>query len=126
MSLGMGKFYFITGTGTDLAKKPLFSLDYSTSEGGTGHVGVMCHKQPALEKAVRDVMANNQFSHLRTGSTLQSIEEDEDWVYVQYTNTEGQLKRLKARFLVGSDGKTGYVRKKYLEPKGVVMERCEG
>ncbi len=122
----MGKFYFITGTGTDLAKKPLFSLDYSTSEGGTGHVGVMCHKQPALEKAVRDVMANNQFSHLRTGSTLQSIEEDEDWVYVQYTNTEGQLKRLKARFLVGSDGKTGYVRKKYLEPKGVVMERCEG
>ena len=122
----MEKFNFITGTGTDLAKKPLFSLDYSTSEGGTGHVGVMCHKQPALEKAVRDVMANNHFSDLRTGSTLHSIEEDEDWVYVQYSNTEGQCKRLKARFLVGSDGKTGYVRKKYLEPKGVVMERCEG
>ena len=26
--------------------------------------------------------------------------------------------------MVGADGKTGYTRKKYLEPKGIIMEQC--
>lgn len=93
------------------------------SEGGTGHPGFMSHKQPVLEKYIRQSMAENGHSHLRVQSTVLSISEDEDWVYVSYTNRDGQERRIKSRFLVGADGKTGFTRKRYLEPQGVYMER---
>ena len=105
----MHKFDFVSGTGHDLMKKPLLTMDYGTTEGGTGHVGFICHKQPALEKAIR-----------------QAVSEDEDQVYVEYDDANGDRRHLQARFLVGADGKTGFVRKRYLEPKGILMERCEG
>ena len=55
-----------------------------------------------------------------------AINEDDDHVYVDYDDGDGQRRKLRAAFLVGTDGKTGYVRKKYLEPKGILMERCKG
>lgn len=122
----MQRFNFVSGTGSDLYKKPLTAIDYNTSEGGTGHVGFICHKQPALERAIRDVIATNEFSELRTRSTILAIEEDANHVYVQYSDADRHTRRLQAPFLVGADGKTGFVRKKYLEAKGVYMERCEG
>ncbi|KAK6442808.1 hypothetical protein LTR95_000967 [Oleoguttula sp. CCFEE 5521] len=106
-------FHFISGTGHDF-------------EGGTGHVGFVFHKQPELERAIRDVIAQSPFSELRSEATLTSITEDADTVIVEYIDRSGSTVRMRAPFLVGSDGKTGYVRKKYLEPKGIVMERCEG
>ena len=93
------------------------------SEGGTGHPGFMSHKQPVLEKHIRQSMAENGHSHLRVQSTVLSISEDEDWVYVSYTNKDGQERRIRSRFLVGADGKTGFTRKRYLEPQGIYMER---
>lgn len=51
------------------------------------------------------------------------IEEDGYWTYCTYTDARGALRRLRARFFVGTDGKTGYTRKHYLEPKGVHMDR---
>lgn len=122
----MQRFNFVSGTGNDLYKKPLTAIDYNTSEGGTGHVGFICHKQPALERTIRDVIATNEFSELRTRSTILAIEEDANHVYVQYSDADRHTRRLQASFLVGADGKTGFVRKKYLEAKGVSMERCEG
>ncbi len=98
-------------------------MNYKTTEGGTGHVGFICHKQPAMEKAIRDEIGKTPFSEIRTESTVVGVSEDEDSVYVDYTDSQGRVRRLKSSFLVGADGKTGYVRKKYLEPKGVVMEK---
>lgn len=83
----------------------------------------MSHKQPVLEKHIRQSMAENGHSHLRVQSTVLSISEDEDWVYVSYTNKDGQERRIRSRFLVGADGKTGFTRKRYLEPQGIYMER---
>jgi 2-polyprenyl-6-methoxyphenol hydroxylase-like FAD-dependent oxidoreductase len=56
---------------------------------------------------------------------LSSISEDEDWVYATYKDGTGVEKQIRAKFLVGADGKTGYTRKKYLEPKGVFMQWAE-
>lgn len=123
---GMQKFHFISGTDKDLSKRPLLSFDYNTSEGGTGHVGFICHKQPALEKAIRDTIAVNTYSQLRSRSTVNAISEDDNSVTVHYSDAKGQQQSIQAAFLVGADGKTGYVRKKYLEPKGIRMDRCEG
>ena len=93
------------------------------SDGGTGHVGIISHRQPVLEKYLRSVTANQDCSQLRSSSTVTQIEEDEDWVYCQYADDTGTQKMIRTKFLVGADGKTGYTRKMYLEQKGVMMEQ---
>ena len=122
----MQRFNFISGRDADLSKPPMISVDYNTSEGGTGHVGFICHKQPALEKVIRQAISANPHSQLKSKSTVTAISEGENRVCVQYIDANGQQRSIQAPFLVGADGKTGYVRKKYLEPKGVTMDRCEG
>ncbi len=78
-----------------------------------------------MERCLRDVIAKQPTSEIRSGSTVQSISEDENYVYVTYANTQGEEKKLRGKFLVGADGKTGYTRKHYLEPKGINMEKSE-
>jgi 2-polyprenyl-6-methoxyphenol hydroxylase-like FAD-dependent oxidoreductase len=119
----MGIFNFIGGVHNDLRQKPFMVLDYGTSEGGTGHVGFICHKQPVLEKHIRRVLDDMPTSQLRQGCTLTNISEDVDWVYAKYRSQDQVEHNIRGRFLVGSDGKTGFTRKKYLEPKGIVMEQ---
>ncbi|KAG4441837.1 hypothetical protein IFR05_002701 [Cadophora sp. M221] len=48
----------------------------------------------------------------------------EDWVYCEYEESNGARKIIRSKFLVGCDGKRGYTRKMYLEPKGVIMEQA--
>ena len=74
-----------------------------------------------LEKHIRQAMADSGFSELRVNSTITEISEDQDWVYATYTDKDGTRHCTRARFLVGADGKTGFTRKQYLEPKGIRM-----
>ena len=117
---------FISGTDTDLMKPPFFSFKLSTSDGGTGHVGLIFHKQPELERAIRDAILQCPCSELRTNTTLSSISENTQGIQVEYVDQNGAKKQLRASFLVGADGKTGFVRKRYLEPRGVLLERVPG
>ncbi|GKZ95774.1 hypothetical protein AnigIFM59636_009782 [Aspergillus niger] len=119
----MGKFNFISGSSTNLSKEAFIAMDYNTTAGGTGHVGYICHKQPALEKKLRDTMRAYASCSLRSGSTVIDLDEDDSWTYCIYRDAEGMERRIRARFFVGSDGKTGFTRKQYLEKKGVFMER---
>ncbi|TVY68679.1 3-(3-hydroxy-phenyl)propionate/3-hydroxycinnamic acid hydroxylase [Lachnellula suecica] len=89
--------------------------------GGTSHPGVVFHKQPAMERGLREVISSQPESEVRTGSTVISIEETKDSVVVTY-KVSGETKRIRGKFLVGADGKTGFTRKNYLEPKGIIME----
>jgi 2-polyprenyl-6-methoxyphenol hydroxylase-like FAD-dependent oxidoreductase len=142
----MGYFNFVSSP-NDLNETPFLRFNYKTVslfivfsilnsmaylifvylqiEGGTGHPGFICHKQPVMERCLRDVIAKQPTSEIRSGSTVQSISEDENYVYVMYTNAQGEEKKLRGKFLVGADGKTGYTRKHYLEPKGIKMEKSE-
>lgn len=63
------------------------------------------------------------YCSLRCGSAIVDIKEDDDWVYCTYHNVDGKDHKVRARYLVGADGKTGYTRKQYLEPRGVMMEK---
>jgi 2-polyprenyl-6-methoxyphenol hydroxylase-like FAD-dependent oxidoreductase len=119
----MGVFNFVGGVHHDLRRKPFMRMTYGTTEGGTGHVGFICHKQPVLEANLRLAMKRSDFCDLRVSSTLTSISEGNEWVYATYEDDRGVEYRLRAKFLVGADGKTGFTRKKYLEPKGVLMEQ---
>ncbi|OBT81661.1 hypothetical protein VE02_10134 [Pseudogymnoascus sp. 03VT05] len=117
----LGLFRFING-GNGLTCRPFLQFNENSITGGTGHVGFMSHKQPVLEKHLRLAM-NKTFCHLRLNSTITAIGEDENLVHVEYTDGNGQKQKVCAKFFVGADGKTGFTRKKYLEPRGVVMER---
>ncbi|PVH96296.1 FAD/NAD(P)-binding domain-containing protein [Periconia macrospinosa] len=119
----MLKMNFIGGLHHDLSAKPFLALNMETSDGGTGHPGFMAHKQPAIEKHLRAKLKSYNNAQFRPSSTLKSIHEDEEWVYATYTDASGQDRKIQSRFLVGADGKTGFVRKKYLEPRGVRLER---
>ncbi|KAL4811663.1 hypothetical protein BDW67DRAFT_189990 [Aspergillus spinulosporus] len=119
----MGKFSFVSGSSTNLTREAFIAMDYSTTAGGTGHVGYICHKQPILEKKLRDAMLASPSCSLRSESTVIDLKEDDYWTYCIYRDAEGMERRVRARFFVGADGKTGFTRKQYLEEKGVYMEK---
>lgn len=75
-----------------------------------------------MERCLRDVVETSEYASLKTGCTVTSIDEDVDWVHVHFTDNDGNNKTIRGRFLAGADGKVGFTRKMYLEPKGVVME----
>ena len=86
-------------------------------------MGVISIRQPILEKYLRLAATQHTSSQLRSSCTVTKIEEDNDWVYCQYSDVAGTQKMIRSKFLVGCDGKTGFTRKTYLEPKGVLMEQ---
>lgn len=80
-------------------------------------------KQPVMESYLRSLIAQSPWSAVRVRSTVTSIYQDENWAYVRYSDPQGKVKRIRAKFLVGADGKTGFTRKMYLEAQGIEMER---
>ena len=82
----------------------------------------MSQKQPVLEKHLRQGM-DATYSELRSGSTVTNIKEEDGHVFVEYKTRNEDTCVVKGKFLVGADGKTGFTRKKYLEPKGILMEK---
>lgn len=69
-------------------------------------------------------MAANGLCALRSGCSVTHLSESEEWTYCEYTDAEGKTHHIRSKFFVGADGKTGYTRKRYLEPKGIQMERA--
>ncbi|KAJ5814679.1 hypothetical protein N7474_006456 [Penicillium riverlandense] len=120
----MHTFKFIGGTNPVLDKKAFMEMDYGTTEGGTGHVGFICHKQPTLEKSLRQAMASSSSCELRSGCTVTGLSEDEDGVICQYRDPQGIEHCIRSRFFVGADGKTGFTRKQYLEARGITMDQA--
>ncbi|KAM0460205.1 hypothetical protein ACHAPV_004994 [Trichoderma viride] len=120
----MGHFKFIGKEHHDLTEKPFMMMDYSTTEGGTGHPGFMCHKQPCIEKHLRSQMKALDVAEIHLGAHITSIYEDEDWVYARYTDESNQTRTVRGRFLIGADGKTGFTRKQYLEPQGITLDQA--
>ncbi|OAL52136.1 FAD/NAD(P)-binding domain-containing protein [Pyrenochaeta sp. DS3sAY3a] len=75
--------------------------------------------QPRLEIAFRNLLKTLESTELRTQCTVSAIEEIAGGIQIQYERPDGSVTNLKGRFLVGADGKRGYVRKSYLESKGI-------
>ncbi|KAL3455996.1 hypothetical protein BJX64DRAFT_297100 [Aspergillus heterothallicus] len=119
----MQLFKFVGGTRPNLHRDAFLEMDYATTEGGTGHVGFICHKQPVLEQHLRAAMASD-VSQLRSNCTVTGIEQDADWTYCRYRDENGEDHGIRSRFFVGADGKTGFTRKNYLEPLGIRMEQA--
>jgi 2-polyprenyl-6-methoxyphenol hydroxylase-like FAD-dependent oxidoreductase len=76
-----------------------------------------------LEKIMHDLVNESGSSKVRVGCEVVKIEEDDDSVLARYVDKSGATTAVRGKFLAGADGKVGYTRKKYLEPKGVDLER---
>ena len=50
---------------------------------------------------------------------MTGIREVDDGVYATYQREDGETMEIQGKHLVGADGKRGYVRKGYLEAKGI-------
>ncbi|KIW76003.1 hypothetical protein Z517_10748 [Fonsecaea pedrosoi CBS 271.37] len=109
-----------------LMTKPFMKMNLNSTEGGTGHVAAIAHKQPVMEKHLRMAANSCPSSQLRLGSTIVGIEENEDSVQAQYIDNNGTEHTIRGKFFVGADGKTGFTRKRYLEPKGVLLQTLSG
>ncbi|KAJ5125209.1 monooxygenase [Penicillium atrosanguineum] len=68
---------------------------------------------------------NSPRSTHETFSLHGHIFEDADWVYATYSDASGTERKLRAKFLAAADGKTGFTRKMYLEPKGIQLNWAE-
>ncbi|OAL35503.1 hypothetical protein AYO20_05122 [Fonsecaea nubica] len=109
-----------------LMTKPFMKMNLNSTEGGTGHVAAIAHKQPVMEKHLRMAASSCPSSQLWLGSTIVDIEENEDSVQAQYIDNNGTQSTIRGKFFVGADGKTGFTRKRYLEPKGVLLQTLSG
>ena len=69
-------------------------------------------------------MARFQACELRSGCELAGLSQDAQSTLCEYRDKEGKYRRIRSRFFVGADGKTGFTRKRYLEPKGILMEQA--
>ena len=56
---------------------------------------------------------------LRLGCEVVDRVEDSETVTVTYQNSTGVLQKIHTKWLIGADGKTGIIRKKFLEPEGI-------
>ena len=113
---------FLSSRQCDINQTPFLTLKFVGS-GLTGHSRNVMFSQPIMEGHMQDVVKCAPTGEYRDRSEVVAIQETVDSTEVLYTR-DGQEKRIRAKFVVGTDGKTGFVRKKYLEPKGVLMERA--
>lgn len=113
---------FFSSRQCDINQTPFLKLHIRGS-GLTGHFRNVMFSQPVMEGCMRDVVKSASLGEYRDRSEVVAIEETSDSTEVVYRR-DGQERRIRAKFVVGTDGKTGFVRKKYLEPKGVLMEHA--
>lgn len=90
--------------------------------GESAHMISMTMRQPVMEKCLRDKINKSDVSEVRTGCKVIGIEEHGECVYATYEDQTGTTKKIRGKFLAGADGKVGYTRKMYLEPRGVQLE----
>lgn len=115
----------ISGTHHDIHHPP-FMRKSLMKTGVTGHHISSRFKQPKMEEIVREVIQEAKVGEFRDGCEVIEIRESKDqgFAYVKYREKRsGVLRNIKTRFVIATDGRRGFTRKNYLEPRGVKLER---
>ncbi|KAK3367751.1 hypothetical protein B0H63DRAFT_565657 [Podospora didyma] len=82
--------------------------------------------QPNYEREIRALLPEFPSCALRTGCEVISRTQDEEHTVVEYVGQDGIKRSIRAAWLVGADGKTGVVRKRFLEPEaGIKQEESD-
>ncbi|SMY26208.1 unnamed protein product [Zymoseptoria tritici ST99CH_1A5] len=100
---------------TSIVNKPFHALDVQRDSLQQAVPTGVLQIQPALEKALRDQIAASELCELRTGCAVQTLQQEDDGVVINYQPSDGASKTLRTTWLIGADGKRGVVRKTFLE-----------
>ena len=72
---------------------------------------------------MRRLLKSHSKCELRIGcNVVDRMEEEDGSSIIRYNDKDGEMKSIRATYLVGADGKRGIVRKMFLEPKGIKQE----
>ncbi|RKL12515.1 hypothetical protein BFJ70_g16210 [Fusarium oxysporum] len=80
---------------------------------------VLLQPELAPEKKFRRSIQASEYAELRLNCTVTGIREVDGGVQATYQREDGETIDIHGKHLVGADGKRGYVRKGYLEAKGI-------
>ncbi|KAF5555120.1 FAD NAD(P)-binding domain-containing protein [Fusarium mexicanum] len=101
------------------SSKPFASIDHERDWLEQAQAPGTVLLQPELEKDFRNSIQASEYAELRLGSTVVGIREVPDGIMASYRRNDGKVLEIQGKYLVGADGKRGYVRKEYLEAKGI-------
>ncbi|KAF5589472.1 FAD NAD(P)-binding domain-containing protein [Fusarium pseudocircinatum] len=101
------------------SSKPFASIDHERDWLEQAQAPGTVLLQPELEKDLRDSVQASKYSELRLGSKVIGIREVPDGIQASYRRNDGKVLEIQGKYLVGADGKRGYVRKECLEAKGI-------
>ncbi|KAF5648786.1 monooxygenase [Fusarium sp. NRRL 25303] len=101
------------------SSKPFVSIDHERDWLEQAQAPGTVLLQPELEKHFRGSIQTSNYAELRLGSLLTEIREVPGGILASYRRKDGKVLKLQGKYLVGADGKRGYVRKEYLEAKGI-------
>ncbi|KPM41742.1 hypothetical protein AK830_g4857 [Neonectria ditissima] len=102
--------------------KPFLSIDHERDWLEQALPPTAVFFQPQLEKELRALVEASEYAELRLESTVISISDMSKSVQVTYSSKEGSSIELQGNYLVGADGKRGFVRKEYLEAFGIKQQ----
>ena len=112
---------FISGRHHDINASPFFQLNFGDI-GYSGHQRNLMFDQPIMEMHLRGVVKQSSIAEFREGSEVVAIEDKGENVEVTYRDVRTESKHcIRAKFVVGTDGKGGFTRKQYLEPREIKM-----
>ncbi|QQR45987.1 bifunctional 3-(3-hydroxy-phenyl)propionate/3-hydroxycinnamic acid hydroxylase [Myxococcus xanthus] len=103
--LRQGRHVTFTGVGG----QPIAQVQLGQVDFGYGHAPIWFFHQPLLEKALREGLSRFPAAELRTGTEVESLEQDGAGVTVRYL-TSGVRHGVRARYLVACDGGRSTVR----------------
>jgi 3-(3-hydroxy-phenyl)propionate hydroxylase len=91
---------------------PLFGKYARANTGGAidGHPQIVTFYQPELERALRDRLAAYSCVQVALGAELIEFEQDADEVRAMLRKADGSTASVRARFLIGADGASSFVR----------------
>lgn len=75
-----------------------------------------------LERELRNKINVLPSLGLRSGCEVLDRDEEDTGIVVKYKDEEGNIRSIRTLYLIGADGKRGIVRKKFLEPEGIIQE----
>ncbi|KAB5511191.1 putative monooxygenase [Coniochaeta sp. 2T2.1] len=101
---------------------PFFSIDTTRDALNQAVPEAIMQVQPRLEHALRCLVSESAFCHLKEGCEVTAREEQTDSLRVDYIDSSGVPGQINCRWLIGADGKRGIVRKHFLEPTADVRQ----
>ncbi|KAF9869768.1 FAD binding domain-containing protein [Colletotrichum karsti] len=103
---------------------PFYRMDISTSNSLEQSLPEgFLQNQPKLEHALRCGIENTSYCSLRTNCTVIG-RPSEVPPAIEYLDSQKSLRMIRGQWLVGADGKTGIVRKHFLEPAAGIKQEA--